>query len=149
MKVLLLQDVPNVGRKYEIKKVADGFGLNMLLPKGLARTATASTIAEYEERKRKHEEEVKKREEALASKVGELSEAKVTIRKKANEQGHLFASVHASDVADAVKKELDLDIDAGHIKLEHALDEVGEHEVEMELAGNIVTLTVEIEGEKK
>jgi large subunit ribosomal protein L9 len=123
MKIVLLQDVHGLGKKYDTVTVADGFALNNLIPKKQAEYATDSTVLKYAkikeaegEHRRVKEEEVVKNLDAIVSKVYE-------IKAKANEQGHLFAALHKDQIADLIN------VDAHFIVMDKVIKEVGEHEV--------------------
>ena len=98
MKVILLQDVRNLGRKNEVKEVSEGYAQNLLLPRGLAKPANAASLAE---RKRNLDrEEVKRavgRKEFLELKKF-LEEAKLEFLARANEKGEIFGSITEKDI---------------------------------------------------
>jgi len=129
MKVILLQDVPKVGHKYEVKTIADGYVRNFLLPKGLVQIATDKALGSLEEKKKVADAERKIHEDLLVKNINGLEGAVITIEEKANEQGHLFAGIHAEEIARAIKEQTHLDIAPEHISLEEHIKEVGEHEI--------------------
>lgn len=128
MKIVLLQNVPKIGKKFEIKNVADGYANNFLIAKGLAKVADDKTVANL----KKEEKEVKERGDLLNKKVnGILSvftkENPLVIESKSNEKGHLFKAVHIQDIVDLIDEEgvnlLDF------VSLEKPIKEVGEFKV--------------------
>lgn len=135
MKVILLHDVPKVGRKYDIKDVPSGYARNFLILKKLAEVATPAREHELKTLHNKEEEARKTQDEAIASVLRKVDGKKVTIHGKASEAGHLFARVKAEDIAGAVEKELGVAVDSRAIILAHPIKEVGEHTVTVE-AGN-------------
>src|SRR3989338_7023863 len=103
MKVVLLKDVQGVGRKNEIKNVSDGYALNMLIPRKLAVMGTPAAIAHAERVKSEQDTERKIQEDLLFKNLSSMQGLNVEISGKANEQGHLFASIHADQIVAAVK----------------------------------------------
>jgi large subunit ribosomal protein L9 len=80
MKIILLKDVPKIGRKFEVKNVADGYALNALMPKGLAMVATLQAIAQIDKEKAKIQAEQKIQEELLLKNLGVIKELKQMTR---------------------------------------------------------------------
>jgi len=145
MKVILLHDVPNIGQKYDIKEVANGYGRNYLLPRGLAEMATEKAVAGVATMKIQHEEERKVRDDLLLKNLEDLNEVAVVIQEKANDKGHLFAGVHKDEIIPAIKSQTHLDMDAEHIILEHPIKELGEHDIEVKVGDKTATFKLTIE----
>jgi large subunit ribosomal protein L9 len=147
MKVILLHDVPKVGRKFDVIDVADGYATNFLLPQKLGEVATAPKIAELDKRK----EAAKVAEDArlldLREKLATLADLTLVITAKADDQGHLYKKIHADDIVSALKDEHDIHLHKESILLDHPLHEVGDHEVSIEAAGEKATLNVQIVAE--
>jgi len=104
MKVILSEDVENLGKKYDVKDVADGFAMNFLLPKNLVKIATKNSLKWLEGQKanmeKNAEEELKKTQE-LASK---LDGNEVVITVPVGEEGQLFSAISAQKIADKLKE---------------------------------------------
>ena len=103
MKVILLEDVKGKGKKGELCTVSDGYARNYLLPKGLAIVADKSAMTELESKQSAaayHKEQERLQATELA---GKLNEAVVTFTAKAGENGKLFGSITAKDVAEQLK----------------------------------------------
>jgi len=139
MKVILKQDVKNLGKKDSVIDVNDGYARNYLIPRGLAAEATAAAL-----------NEVKIKNEALKHrKENELAEAKnlaakmsgmvVTVKSKAGANGKLFGSITGKDIADQLKAQHKLDIDKKMIVLPEAIKTLGETEVEIKLYTGVST----------
>lgn len=143
MEVILLEDVPNVGKKFEEHEVADGYGNNYLLPNGLARVANERTRAKYQKKKEQIEMKRQKQREAKADSLDTLDGAAITITAKTGEQGQLFAGVYAADIAEAINEQVDLDVDikADDIDRDQPLQKVGEYEVSV----SVLDATAEVE----
>lgn len=145
MKVILLKDVRKVGRKYEIKDVSEGYAMNSLIPNGLAAIATGGALKRAEELRAKEDEARRLRDEKLASAIDALKDTTVRMSGKANEQGHLFASIQKEKLMEELRKQSGLDIESEHVELEKPIKEVGEHKIEVEVAGRKATFTVIVE----
>ena len=130
MKVILLKDVAKLGRKYDIKTVSDGHAINLLIPQGLAVTATPEAIKRNEVLRATTEVERKVQEELLFKNIEGLDGVTITIVGKANDKGHLFAGLHKEVIADEIQKQTRLQIDPSFIQLEHPLKTVGDYLVE-------------------
>ena len=135
MKVILLKDVAKLGKKFDIKTVSDGHGLNLLIPQKLAIIATSQALKQLELQKAQIEAEKKIHEELLAQNIKGLSETVLTIVGKANAKGHLFAGVHREEIALELQKQTRLQVDPSFIQIEHPLKELGEHMIEVKAGG--------------
>ena len=147
MKIILLKDLPKVGQRYDIKNVAEGFALNMLIPRGLAEVATPNAIKKVEEMRRNDLTQKKIEEELLVKSLENLKNLTVTLKEKANDKGHLFAGITKEMLAGEILKISRLNINPEFIKLVKPIKEVGEHKVLVEVMGRSVEFTVKIEAE--
>lgn len=132
MKVILLQDVEKLGRKNEVKEVADGFARNFLFVKNLAEPATAEALKQWEQNK---EAAAKKAEEELVATeqvASTLDGQEIEIKAKADESGKLFGAISAVKIAKALK-DSGFDVAKNNIKIAEPIKEVGEHEILVEL----------------
>ena len=129
MKVIFLQDVPRVGRKYDIKEVNDGYGLNFLFPKKWAMLATPQAIAEIERRKKEIVIEREVQDDLLNKNLEEIKDKTITIKAKADEKGHLFSAIHEKKLVEVMEKECHVQIDEKFIVLEKQIKETGEFEI--------------------
>lgn len=145
MKVILAADVEKLGRKGDVVTVADGYGRNFLVPKGLALTASKGTLRQAEQMRRAREEEAAKVKEAAALKVATLGASPVYISARAGEEGKLFGSVTNADVARAIVEQLGEEIDRRDIRLEDPIRTLGSHQIEVHLHEEVNALvTVEV-----
>ncbi|OHB00002.1 MAG: 50S ribosomal protein L9 [Candidatus Zambryskibacteria bacterium RIFCSPHIGHO2_12_FULL_39_47] len=147
MKIILLKDVPKVGQRYDIKNVAEGFALNMLIPRGLAEVATPNAIKKVEEMRRNDLTQKKIEEKLLVKSLENLKNLTVTLKEKANDKGYLFAGITKEMLAGEILKISRLNINPEFIKLVKPIKEVGEHKVLVEVMGRSVEFTVKIEAE--
>jgi large subunit ribosomal protein L9 len=90
MEVILLRDIPKVGKKYDVKKVSDGYGMNYLLRQGFAEVATPQKISALSAKKEMNKATDQLQGELLKKALKELDGQKIHLTTKANEQGHLF-----------------------------------------------------------
>lgn len=144
MKVFLLKDVQNVGQRGTIVEVKNGFGRNYLIARGLARFADAHAFAEARAREAHIEKRRAAKEQLLAASQKELTGRVFIIQRKANDKGVLFAAVTWEDIAGLFKKEKLPDISKEHV---HGvpLKTIGEHTIDVHLAGVRVPVTITIE----
>lgn len=148
MKIILLKDVPKVGRKYETKEVSEGYAANLLIPRGLAVAATSSTIKAINIEKAKLEGEKKIHDELLIKTLNDLDGKTITLKEKVNEKGHLFAGLHKPELLKAIKDQTRLELNEEHVLLDKPIKEAGEHTVELRGAGKTAALKVVIEPTK-
>jgi len=136
MRVVLLQDVENLGNKYEIKEVSDGYARNFLIPRGLAKEATKQVLKWVELQKEiaeKQAEEDLKRTQELASAIDGLE---LIIPVKLGDKGQLFESINAQKIAEKLK-ELGFDTKKMQIELANPLKELGEFPVKIKFEHNL------------
>jgi large subunit ribosomal protein L9 len=105
MKVLLRQDVPNVGTIGDMVEVNTGFARNYLLPQHLAVQPTPANLKRVEQEKVDRALKEKQRLEALKAVAAKMNGLSITIKAKANEQGHLFGSVNEEQIVEAMAAE--------------------------------------------
>lgn len=144
MKIILLKDVSNVGQRFDIKDVADGFALNFLIPQKAAEVATSAALKKISARKALVEAEQKIQNDLLAKNIKELTGKVIIIAANANPQGHLFKGFHQKEIADAIADQTKYNIPADFIKLEKPLKEIGDHKVVVEIGDKKATVTVSI-----
>ncbi|HTK33460.1 MAG TPA: 50S ribosomal protein L9 [Candidatus Paceibacterota bacterium] len=144
MKIILLKDIKNVGKKFDIKEVNDGHALNMLIPRGLAIPATASAVKRVEADKAKMAGEMKIQHELLVQNIKAIEATTLTLSGKANDKGHLFAGIHSDVIVKELHVQARIEIDPSFIQLEHPLKTVGEHVVTIQAEGKSAQLKVVI-----
>jgi large subunit ribosomal protein L9 len=147
MKVVFLQNVEGSGRTGEIKEVADGFARNFLLPRRLAAPVTPDAIKRAEARaaaEARRQAELDEQARTLAEKLT----APIVITVRAGEQGRLYGSVTAGDIAEEASKLAGEEVDRHLVALEEPIKEVGIYEIALRLTHNVeATMTVEVVGE--
>jgi large subunit ribosomal protein L9 len=135
---ILLEDVEKLGQRGDPIDVSPGYLRNYLIPRKLAAAATAGALEEAQRRREATERAEKARAEREAEAASLLSKTVLTIYQRAGEDGKLFGSVGAKEIADAIRDARDLRIDRRKIRLEQPLREIGTHMVEIELADGTV-----------
>jgi large subunit ribosomal protein L9 len=131
MKVVLLKDVPKVGKKYEIKDVSDGHGRNFLVRQGLAELATPKVLKMVEDMKQKMLAAKKSADAEVEALVAKLSKVKLVLKEKANEEGILFAGIKSEDLVKHIKDQSGLEVSTENIKLDKPVKNVGDYDVEI------------------
>lgn len=130
MKVILRSDVQKLGRAGDVKDVAEGFGRNFLLPRGLAQVATPTAMKQWEKGK-------EKRAKLLAAKIaenkelaGKINGVSLSFSRPAGAEGKLFGSVGKSDVLKSLKS-CGYTVDKDAVVLDQPIKQVGDHEIEV------------------
>lgn len=142
-----MQDIKNLGRKWDTKEVSDGYARNFLLPKKLAEIATGSALKEVERLKEKEAQAQKEGLGKTQELAGILQGKEVVISAKEKE-GKLFGSISAKDIVKALKKD-NIILPPSAVELESPIKEIGEYEVKIKLDHGIETqMSVVIEGAK-
>ena len=147
MKVILLKDVPKLGRKYDVKDVSDGHAQNFLIPRGLVAPATENAVKKIAEQKEKDGAEKKIQAELLREQLGALKGVTIKIAGKANDKGHLFAGIGKETLIGEIFKQTHLNLDQESIILDKPLKELGQHKVIVQALGKSAEVTVVVEAE--
>lgn len=149
MKVLLIKDVPSLGKTGEVKEVKPGYGQNFLIKKGLAKQATDEVMATWE----KEQAVIQAQLEADIKVANETKEKidsfKFTIKHKVGANGHLIGSVTNKEVSAAMKEQAGIELDKKQIHLETKIKSVGIFKADCKLGHGIhATATIDIIEEK-
>jgi large subunit ribosomal protein L9 len=146
---ILLEDVDELGQRGDPVDVSPGYLRNYLIPRKLAAPATPGALEQAQLRRAAAEKAEKARAEREEQAAGLLSKTVLTIHERAGEDGKLFGSVGAKEIADAIRDARDLRIDRRKVRLEQPIREIGTHMVEIELAdGAIATVKTIITEER-
>lgn len=133
MKVILLQDVKNVGKKGQIINAKDGYARNFLFPKNLAIEATEINLKNLENAKKHKEEKEKEILEDAKALEEELLKKIIVIKTKTGENGKLFGSITTKEIADLLESEHGISIDKKKFELEETIKSVGEYYAKIKL----------------
>ena len=144
MKVILSRDVKGLGRKNEIKDVPQGYAENYLVRNRYATVATPRAIADHEAALRRAADTKTAQEALVRETLAALDGRRVELKERASERGHLFAKIHAPEIAKAIESQLGPAIDAAWMPKDLALGEVGEHPIVLRAAGAEATVTVAV-----
>ena len=140
MKVILLQNIKGIGKKYDIKEVKDGYAKNFLFPRKLAKIATEQSIKELAVKKEayeKEEQEIKNKLEILAK---DLAGREFNFTVKTGKKGEIFGSINKDDIKDKLMSAGDKSLLADvEINLERPIKTLGEHQVEINLGRGVKT----------
>jgi large subunit ribosomal protein L9 len=129
MKIILLKDVKNIGRKFEVKNVADGFALNMLIPNKSAVPATPSNLKMIETKKKANQLEIAKNEAELNEALNQIKDIEVSMSGKVNDKGHLFAGIHKEEILTAIKSQKGINLNPDYLILDRPIKEIGDHAI--------------------
>lgn len=145
MKVILKADVKGHGKKGDLINASDGYAKNFLIPKGLAVVADNTSINELENKK-SAEKYHKNQEELRANELADkLNGSKIKFQLKAGDNGKLFGSITAKDIAEQIKMQLHLEVDKKKIVLPDGIKTLGVTEVTIKVYTNIMAkITVEV-----
>jgi large subunit ribosomal protein L9 len=141
MKIILLSDVKALGNTGTVVDVADGYARNYLLPRGLAAEASKGSLALLEQQRRakaRRDAEALANAEALSK---QLEGAQLSVSAKAGGNGKLFGAVTNANVADAIQRELGIEVDRHKIQLPDSIKSLGSYPVEIRLGKNLVAKT--------
>jgi large subunit ribosomal protein L9 len=148
MKVILKQDVDNLGDAGEIVDVTDGYGSNYLMPRGLAMRATKGALKDAEAIARARRQRAAQSLEEAREHAQAVERSTVTLSAKASEDGQLYGSVGVNAIAKAATQQLGVTVDRKQLELDRAIKTVGEHEVPVRVHKDVAaTLRLEITAE--
>ncbi|HEY7411068.1 MAG TPA: 50S ribosomal protein L9 [Vicinamibacteria bacterium] len=132
MEVILREDVDKLGRRGEVVKVAEGYGRNYLLPRGLALAVTAGNKAMIDRERKVHEARAAKEKAEFEGLAQRLSGMRMIAPRKVGENDVLYGSVTSGDIAEWLKTK-GVEIDKRKIQLEDPIKRLGDHEVRIRL----------------
>lgn len=148
MRIILLEDVENVGKKFEVKDVKDGYARNFLIPKGLAKLATKQVLElmekQREAEKQKAEEELKEIQKMASSTDG----LEVIVPVKVGDEQQLFEKINTQKISEKLK-EMGFEIKKGQIDLIEPIGEIGEFPIKVKFEHNLESEIIVIVTEEK
>ena len=133
VKLILREDVPNLGDAGEVVSVKPGFARNFLIPQGKAIAATAANVRELDHQKRVIAERVARELKVLEGERAKIEGAAIEITAQAGEEGRLFGSVTAAQIAEQLLAERGLEVDRRRIALAEPIKQLGDHDVTVRL----------------
>jgi large subunit ribosomal protein L9 len=137
MKVILQKTVERLGDPGDVADVADGYARNFLIPRGLAVRAEKGTVRHAESLKRAHEARTKARKGEFETLAARIIQAPVVVTARAGDEGRLFGSVTAADIAEALSEQAGLSVDRRDVHLDEPIRSIGTHEVTVHLYAEV------------
>ncbi len=148
MKIILLEDMKNIGKKFDVKEVSDGYARNFLFPNKLAEQATAVALKNIETMKAEHdekEEEFRKHLEAIAGKMNGMT---LVFALKTDKTGAMFGSINKETILKALREHSVITKERIDIDLDRPIKEFGEYSVAVDLKKGVAA-TLKIKAEKE
>jgi large subunit ribosomal protein L9 len=146
MKVILQRTVERLGDPGDVADVADGYARNYLIPRGLAIRAEKGALRHATSLKRAHETRTSAQKGEFEALAARLIQEPIVVHARAGEEGKLFGSVTAADVAEAVSAQAGVELDRKDVHLDEPIRSVGTHEVRVHLFAEVdPVLTVDVQ----
>ncbi len=137
MKIILLEDVKKIGKRFDVKEVSDGYAKNFLFPNGFADVATPSAIKELEKKKAEMEKEGRERIKHIDEIARKINERNLEFPLKIGASGEVFGSVTKDMILKGLRDTGLIRTERAEIKMERPLKKLGEHKVEVYLKKGI------------
>jgi len=137
MKVVLRQDVENLGEKGSVKNVADGYARNYLIPRGMAVVATPGELKVVATNEAVKQRKIARQEEELQGLADRISGQRLEFEARAGRNGRLFGSITNGDIAEKLSKAVGSEIDRRKIVIEEPIRTTGDHLVTVNLIGKL------------
>lgn len=134
MKVILLQDVDNLGKAGDLKDVADGYARNYLLPRRLAAGATPALMANHQQRVAAEKRRIEKEAEANRQQAERLGSVTLTFKARVGKQGRLYGSITSQDIAAGLRESEGITIDRRTIDLPNPIRSTGSFQIPVKVA---------------
>ncbi|HSP15883.1 MAG TPA: 50S ribosomal protein L9 [Thermoanaerobaculia bacterium] len=132
MKVILTEEIRGLGTRGDVVNVKDGYARNFLLPKNLAREATPGNLKSIDQERKKWALLAQQEKVAAEKSATAVQGVKITVKKRVGENGQLFGSVTANEIADALEAK-GIEVDKRRIELAHPIKSLGTHDVDVRL----------------
>ena len=136
MKVILLQDIEKLGKKFEVKEVKNGYARNFLIPQGLAKPATEEALAWLDVQKEIKEKKAEEDLQKIQEKASAIDDQEIIIPVKVGDEDQLFESVTSQKIAEKLK-EAGFDVKKNQIDLAEPIKELGEFPVKIKFEHNL------------
>lgn len=140
MKVYLLENIKKIGRKGEVKEVAQGYAQNFLFPSKKAVPATPDVLKKIEQEELQSEKQQQLQQTQVKVLLEKLDGGTVEIKEKANEKGGLYKAIGTSELVGYIKEQYNVALEPDWFKLDHPIKETGEHSVAIEALGHKATV---------
>ncbi len=133
VKVVLMQDIPKLGTKFQVVEVSEGYARNYLIPRGLAQPATPALLSEIEKQRQREKMKEQREIEKAQSIAQKLANIVVEISVPAGEGGRLYHAVSAQEIAQKLKEQHGIELDRDQVLLDEPLRSLGVHTVTVRL----------------
>lgn len=148
MKVILLQDIKNVGRKEQIIEANDGYARNYLFPKKLAIEATKDNMLKLQAKKTSEANKKKAEIEANKEIAKKIEKIELTIKAKVGENSKIFGGITSKEIAEELKKQHKFELDRKKITLKDTIKSLGRYTAEIKFGDGVnAELTINVTGE--
>ena len=144
MKIILLEDVGKIGKRFETREVKPGFARNMLFPYNKAVPATKENLKRYEALKEKGDKEKALNAELLEKSLESLKDTVLSVHEKANAEGHLFRGIGKKEIVEILEEQKRVTFSEEVIRLEKPIKTVGEHSVPIRINEKEGSVTLSI-----
>ena len=145
MRIILQKQVEKLGAPGDSVEVADGYARNFLLPRGLAIKASKGAVKQAESLRRAHDQRVAKGRAEAEALAARLTASPLVVTARAGEEGKLFGSITASDLAEEIERSSGVTVDRRDVELPEPIRSVGAHDVRVKLHPDVdVALSVEV-----
>lgn len=149
MEVILLKDVKRLGKAGEVKRVADGYARNYLIPRGLAVYATDAARKQIEEQAAAVARREEKEKTVAETRLANVGKIELVFRAKAGESGRLYGSITSADIAEQLSQKLGMEIDKRKVLLDDPIKKVGKTQVNVKLHSDVqITVPVIVQPEE-
>jgi large subunit ribosomal protein L9 len=138
VKLLLKESIRSVGRVGDVVEVSAGYARNYLLPQDLAVQPTPDNVKKVEEKKKEIEKVEREKREQQAALLGRLAGVEVLVERRANEQGHLYGAVSATDIAKSLQAQ-GFNVEPEDVNLPGKLDRIDTYQVTIRFAEDLAT----------
>lgn len=141
MKIILLKDVPKIGRKGEIKDVNDGYARNFLIAKKLGAVATAEIQAKITKEAKEANERIARQASKIEELKRELAKRTFTVHVKVGDKGQIFGGAHEKDIVTAINSKMNTTFDKHSVHIKQPLKTIGKHTVTIKLGQGLEAQT--------
>lgn len=149
MEVLLLTDIPGIGRRSDVIVVGNGFALNHLLPQRKALVVTPSVRRRYAEQIKQRAIQRDQEKSLQASAMDAIKGKTIMLTKKASKTGKLYAGITEKMISEAIAKQHSLAIGEGNINLDEHIKNTGKHSITVKMGEQTATFTLDVKGDVK
>ena len=148
MQIILLEKVQNLGGLGDTVDVKPGFARNFLIPSGKAVSANEANMADFESRRAELERQQAEVVDAAKARAVKLEDLTIVIAHRAGEEGKLFGSVGAADVASAITA-TGAEVDRSEVRIAESIRQVGEYTIDVQLHSDVaVSITLDVQAEE-